>query len=186
MCNCQRCERDISEFTLLGNALVIVPGAVEILCSRCRTGTDYPLSLDHPFNALPHKRANDTIDRSTLVGEIAAITHGTGGTPFTVYEAVLCLRQGLGLFQRSSRRPFAGFDATTLADAKQRFGTPLPGSCAECGALWANKWAFNRNPTLLESSKYSPGRCWACRFPTTQQWFMRTTLDTEMGLLLSP
>lgn len=193
MCNafvygfCQRCGKPLPENALLGNALVIVPGQVQALCSRCRTGTDYMLYPEHPFRASPHcSEANNTVDRRVLLGELDRVVK-TGYLRFSYLDLVLCLREGYGQFQRYGRKPFGGFSSDVVTSARAHFGRLLPGSCSECGALWASEWEMLRPDArkVLDERGYSDEYCWTCHFPHDQQWFMRTTYEEEAHLLLS-
>jgi hypothetical protein len=184
-CMCSACGVPISENTLFGNALVISAGRVEILCSRCRTGVYHALYPDHPFNASSRKsKGNNSVDRVLVIGEIAELmqekNHG-----MSWLDIVLCLRGGVGgLQQIGGRRPYSGLSAECANRGRARYGRPLPGSCAECGARWANEWQMSHNqvPAGRESSE----RCWACAFPLQNTWFMRRTLAEETALLEGP
>ena len=181
-CYCQRCGRSISEFTLFGNALVVLRGAVEVLCSFCRTGLEFKLYGLHPSNSLPRDQVNRTTDRLSIIGELVTVVQSRRGN-LSFYDIVLCLGGELAAFQRYGREPFEGFDYSTRDKARQRFGRPLPGNCAECGALWANEWELATNPSILQQRGHNTGVCRACAFPMAGQWFMRTTYAAECELL---
>lgn len=182
---CQQCAKPIPETSLLGNALIVQDKSVLVLCSACRTGKQCVLYPEHPFCSVPRRaEANNTIDKAVLIGEMDWLI-AKGDLGFSYHDFLLCLRHGYGQFQRFHRKPFAGYSATTLENAKCRFGHPLPGSCGECGALWANAWEMSRDnkDDILRARKYSDSTCRACGFPHSDQWFMRTTLIEERRLL---
>ena len=182
---CQQCGARLPETALLGNALTVQPNEVAILCSYCRCGIKQSLYDKHPFEADgPDSPANNTVDRLAVLGEIATLTGGSNHS-LSYYECLLCLRNGLGCLQRLSRHPFSGFTANRCNEAKHQYGNSLPGSCGECGALWANEWEMRRDniEDILRSRGYETDYCYACAFPHEQQWFLRSSPEWEMRLL---
>lgn len=184
-CRCQQCAKPISENSLLGNALVAQKECILVLCSACRTGKECVLYPKHPFRSLPRSAEdNNTIDRAIIIGEMDWLI-SNGDLGFSFHDFLLCLRSGYGLFQKYSRKPFSGYSAKILQDAKSSFGRPLPGSCGECGALWANVWEMSQKnkDEILRGRHYSMSNCWACGFPHSDQWFMRISFAEESQLL---
>ena len=184
---CQKCGKSIPEQTLFGNSISISSGTIEFLCIKCRTGVDNKLYSDHPVNvAEPKSETNNTIDRLVIIGEIDHLIK-EGNLNFTYYDVILCLRQGFGHFQKFNRKPFSGFSKFILNEATHRFGRPLPGSCAECGALWANEWELSLKnvDAILKHRNYSSTQCWSCGFLHSNQWFLSTTYEKEHSLLFN-
>lgn len=183
---CSRCGRPISESTLFGNAITIGGGGVHCLCSSCRTGVQYKLYPEHPFNACSRTdAANQSVDRILMIGEMADLI-ASGHLGLTWFDIVVCLRLGVGGLQRHHRRRFSGFDRDRVRRGREQFGRLLPGSCGECGALWANEWEYARGVHLqsgARSHRWSDTECWACGFPHELQWFMRCTIEDELAEL---
>ncbi len=178
---CDSCGVHLPESTLLGNALVIEEASIRIKCAKCRIGRVHELYRDHPKNTHKKSKANNTIDRELIVCEIYDYMTNFN-KDLTWFEIVLCLRGDIDNFQKFNRRKFQGLDKTISDSVAKRYGNPLPGSCSECGALWANEWEMNQKNIneILEQRRYSEEKCWACGFETKHQWFMRETIDTEI------
>ena len=180
-CRCQRCAKPVPENSLFGNALVVQDASILVLCSACRIGEECVLYPAHPFRSRTRNAAaNNTVDRIVVLAETDWLT-AKGDLGFSYHDLLLCLRHGYGHFQEFRRKPFAGYSATIVEDAKRRFGRPLPGSCGECGALWANEWELSRDNSedILRDREYSDVECYACGFPHSHQWFMRTSFAEE-------
>jgi hypothetical protein len=176
---CEQCGDRIPEITLLGNALTVMPKQIVVLCVSCR-GSSCVFHNNHAFRVdRVDSKPLRTVDRDVLLGEIATLANRSG-CRFDYYDFLLCLRHGFGLFQSYGRNPYAGFSESVAAHAVRRFGRLLPGSCAECGALWANDWEMQRDlDAILQYRGVNKLYCPACKLPNKCQWFMRAGAMTE-------
>jgi hypothetical protein len=174
---CQKCDATIGDNALLGNALVIAPGAVEVLCRHCRGGGDTP-------DSIPGTRAG--LRKAALVRELKRRRCVYTGMRLDWLSAINCLRCGLAYFQKSSElEPSAAFRS-------DRFWLPyygnglLLGNCAECGALWSTEEVESDDAPGAEFvGRWDEAQCWRCGLPHALQWHMRSTAAQEQALLSS-
>lgn len=170
---CQKCDAPIEDNALLGNALVVVPGAVEILCRRCRGGGEAPAPADR-----------SRLRKTAIVRELKRRRCAYTGMRLDWLSAINCLRCGLAYFQKSSRlEPSAAFRS-------DRFWLPfygnglLLGNCAECGALWSTEEVEGDEDGGAEVvRRWNEERCWHCGLPHELQWHMRSTAAQEQAML---
>jgi hypothetical protein len=172
---CQRCNAEIGESALLGNAIVVGPGIVEILCRQCRGGGLSPVPL---------VAARGRLRSAAIVRELKRRRCVHTGMQLDWLSVINCLRCGIAYFQRSSQlQPAAAFRS-------DRFWLPfygnglLLGNCAECGALWSTEEVESDDGDGQEPDRrWNEDGCWHCELPHGLQWHMRSTAAREQALL---
>lgn len=173
--HCQKCTAAIGDEALLGNALVVTPGAVEFLCRRCRGGGDMPDSVSQTRGGLR---------KAALIRELKRRRCVYTGMRLDWLSTINCLRCGLAYFQKSTRaEPASAFRS-------DRFWLPFYGNglrlgnCAECGALWSTEEMVSDDDAGGEIVRHwNEDRCWHCGLPHELQWHMRSTAAQEQAML---
>jgi len=180
---CQSCGQAIPENSVFGNSLIISHGEISLLCSQCRTGTRFGLKHNHPFNALPQNPKHWTVSPFQVVFEIREITNGKINLSY--YDIALCLRNSYGYLQKHNREAYAGFSEEHALLAKDRFGKAVPGSCGECGGLWANEYEVRMKMDVAKERNFNGKSCPYCSFPVAKGWFIRESFESEQDKILA-
>lgn len=184
---CSRCGRQVPDFAIFGNALVVGDGFIEMCCANCRHGINPSYSCYR--GAIPRAAVLVELHKRTVI-DVPAVAW---------MDALLVLRTGYAYLQHPHEFSrlwlpegwHLGSEVRrcTLAKrARHMYGHLLDaGHCAECGACFPDTADVEQyrdgRKTFTDGRKWSDETCWNCGLPHRLQWHMRETYDEECGRL---